>query len=429
MPVHMICGAIHYRWPRWAIAVACFFVAADSGQAAPRPSRSRHDTGSPQVFLLDPQTLAQTKRRAAAGDPQLAAALARLERDAEKSLKVEPLSVTWTDKIPPSGDKHDYMSMAKYYWPNPNSPNGLPYVVRDGETNPETKSFPALLAMEGVCHHVPTLALAYYLRGREPYAAGAAKLLRAFFLNPATRMNPNLEYAQFIPGKNTGRGTGIIETTGLSSLIDAVGMLSGSKAWTAADQKGMEVWFRAYLRWLLTSKGGQAEGKATNNHGCWYDVQTASMALFVGDSGTARQILAGVLPRRIASQIEPDGQMPRELKRTKSFSYCIFNLRALFDLAALGDRVGVDLWNARTPDGRGIRKALDFMLPYTVGGQPWQGQQITKFDPDEIIPLLRRAALAYHDPQYEAMIAKLPDSAGPANRLNLLYPSSQTSSK
>jgi hypothetical protein len=427
MPIHAIRGAIDYPCRRWAIVIACFFLAAEQGEAAPRPAR--HDRNSPRVFLIDPQALTQTKRRAAAGDSQLAAALGRLERDAEKSLKVEPFSVTRTDKIPPSGDKHDYLSLAKYYWPNPNSPSGLPYVVRDGETNPDTQKFPARLALEGVCHHVPTLALAYYLTGREPYAARAAKLLRVFFLDPATRMNPNLEYAQFIPGKNTGRGTGIIDTTGLAPLIDAVGMLAGSPAWTAADQKGMEAWFHAYLRWLLTSKAGQTEGKASNNHGCWYDVQTASMALFAGETGIARQILGTAVPRRIALQIEPDGQMPRELKRTKSFSYCIFNLRALFDLAALGDRVGVDLWNARTPDGRGIRKALDFMLPYTVGGRPWMGQQITKFDPDEIIPLLRRAALAYHDPQYEAMIAKLPDSAGPANRLNLLYPSSQSSQK
>ena len=423
MRIHAINRAVDCPWGRRAIAITCLFLAAEGAQAAPRPHG--RDAGSPRVFLIDPQTLVQTKRRAAARDPQLAAALGRLERDAEKSLKVEPFSVTWTDKIPPSGDKHDYLSMAKYYWPNPNSPNGLPYVSRDGETNPETKTFPALTAMEGVCHHVPTLALAYYLTGRESYAAGAAKLLRVFFLNPATRMNPHLEYAQFIPGKNTGRGTGIIETTGLSPLIDAVGMLAGSPAWTATDQKGMEAWFHAYLRWLLMSKAGQTEGKASNNHGCWYDVQTASMALFVGETGTARQILGSVLPRRIALQIEPDGQMPRELKRTKSFSYCIFNLRALFDLAALGDRAGVDLWNARTPDGRGIRKALDFMLPYTVGGRPWQGQQITKFDPNEILPLLRRAASAYHDPQYEAMIAKLPGSADSSNRLYLLHPNNK----
>ena len=188
----------------------------------------------------------------------------------------------------------------------------------------------------------------------------------------------------------------------------------------------MEAWFRDYVKWLLTSKGGQAEGNTTNNHAVWYDVQTATFALFAGQQDVARRILTAAPQRRIATQIEPDGTQPLELKRTKSLSYCLFNLETFFHLATLGDRLGIDLWNFRTSDGRSIRKAFDWVLPYTVGGQKWEHEQITKCDPEQMFPLLRRAANAYHEPRYEEMIGKLATDLA-RDRTHLLYPPSSDS--
>src|SRR5437660_805703 len=178
----------------------------------------------PRVFQSDGRDLAAVKRRLAAGDPQLAAALAELRRHADAELKTPPLTIVHKPKAPPSGDKHDYVSMAPYFWPDPTKPDGLPYIRRDGRVNPEREKYdrPLLGKMAQAVH---ALALAHYLTGEERYAEHAARLLRVWFLDAATRMNPNLNYAQFIPGVNDGRGIGIIDTVALLEVVDGIGLL------------------------------------------------------------------------------------------------------------------------------------------------------------------------------------------------------------
>jgi len=272
---------------------------------------------------------------------------------------------------------------------------------------------------------VQTLALAYRESGDERYAAHAAELLRVWFLKPATKMNPNLNYGQAIAGRVEGRGTGIIETRGLSSLTSALTWLSKSKAWTESDQQGMKEWLSQYLDWLLTSKNGLQEAAARNNHGSWYDVQVASLALFNGDRDRARRVIEEAKSKRIAVQIEPDGRQPLELARTLSFSYSLFNLQALFDLAELGDKVGVDLWHFKTADGRSLQAALDLLAPYVDPTKKWPHQQIHPIALDDrlsLAALLRRAALVYHEPRYEQLLTRLPAKELRANRLQILWP-------
>ena len=363
---------------------------------------------APRVFLLDARHLENIRRRVRDGDKSFSAPLARLERDAQKSLGEGPFSIVNKPVTPPSGDKHDYMSQAPYFWPDPKSPNGLPYIRRDGERNPEINKITDHRSLDDLENSVETLALAYYFKGDEAYASKAVQLLRTFFLDPATRMNPNLEYAQFIPGVNTGRGIGLIETRGLTRVVDAIGLLAGSKALSAADERGVRDWFGKFLQWMLDSRNGREEAAAKNNHGTYYDVQVVSFALFVGRQELAVRVLQGARQKRIAAQIEPDGRQPLELARTKAWGYSNGNLDGLMQLATLGEGVGVDLWNFQTSDGRSIRKALDFLLPTALGEQKWQYQELDGVKPEMLFPLIRRASKIYQDKQYQASLSKVP---------------------
>jgi Alginate lyase len=345
------------------------------------PIRAPAQTTNPRVYILDAK--------------QLTPDLVKLERDARKALKSGPFSVTDKAVTPPSGDKHDYLSQAPYFWPDPNRPDGLPYIRRDGERNPEIEKITDHRVMDQMVSSVETLALAWHTTRNEDYAAKAAALLHVFFLDPDWRMNPNLQFAQGIPGVNTGRGIGLIETRGLTRIVDAIGLLAGSKHWTTAEQKGMEDWFAKFLQWMLESKNGRDESAAKNNHGTFYDVQVVSFALFLGKLDLARSVLESAKTKRIAVQIEPDGRQPLELARTKSWSYSVMNLDGLMTLARLGENAGVDLWNYETRDGRSIRKALEFLKPFASGEKKWTHEQLGEWPPHILLPLIRRAEAHY----------------------------------
>jgi hypothetical protein len=367
---------------------------------------------APRVFLLDAKQLRETKTRILAGDKTVAAAFHKLESDARQALETGPFSVVTKQTTPPSGDKHDYMSRAPYFWPNPKTRDGLPYIRKDGERNPEINKITDHRSLDQMVASVETLALAYYFKGDETYAVHAMKLLRAFFLDPAMRMNPNLQFAQAIPGVNTGRGIGLIETRGLTRVVDAIGLLADSKALTKTDQRGLEDWFSRFLVWMTESKNGRDEAAAKNNHGTCYDLQVASFALFLGRKEFAVDTLLAARQKRIAVQIEPDGRQPLELVRTKAWGYSVGNLDGLMQLARLGESAGVDLWNYKSADGRSIRRALDYLIPFALGEAKWGYQQLGEWPPQMLFPLLRKAATRYEDQQFARVFAKVPGLGG-----------------
>ncbi|HUS11667.1 MAG TPA: alginate lyase family protein, partial [Pyrinomonadaceae bacterium] len=288
-------------------------------------------------------------------DPSIKPAFDAIVEAANKSLAAKPIAVT--DKktlLPPSKDPHDYFSLSPYWWPDPSKPDGLPYIRRDGVTNPESKKDldqPRIAAMGDRVH---TLALAYYFTRDERYAQAAAKQVRAWFLDPATKMNPHLRFSQLVLGNPEERGSGIIDTRWFVETVDAVGLLQGSKSWTAADQAALKQWFAAYLKWLLESPNGAHERAAKNNHGSWYAAQTATYAMFIGDSARAKQI-AEDAKARIGWQMKPDGNQPEELARTRSFHYSNFNVEALSRVAEIGRKLGVDVWNYTAPTSGSLK--------------------------------------------------------------------------
>jgi hypothetical protein len=218
-------------------------------------------------------------------------------------------------------------------------------------------------------------------------------------------MNPNLDYAQAVPGVNNGRGIGIIESIALTGIVDAAGLLKGSHTWTEDDETSLRKWYAQYLEWMLNSKNGKDEHATKNNHGTWYLVQATDFALFTGDLSKARALaLEGMT--RMDNQIEKDGKMPLELARTNALGYSTYNLQAWFRLATLAKQTGTDLWNYQDKQGGSIRTAFDWLRPYALGEKKWEYQQIGAYNNNDFYVLLLLAAAAYSDPKY------LADAAG-----------------
>ena len=367
-------------------AVFAFLLAA--------PVLTQQQAAAPATVELNGPFLAQMKAHPTAEIVNAA------KVDADWAMHVGPYSVMDKQDVPPSGSKHDYVSLAPYWWPNPDTKNGLPFVRRDGQVNPIRYKVPDDREFNETRNAVHALALGYYLIDDVGYAKRAMLLLRKWFLNPATRMNPNMNYAQAVPGVNTGRGIGLIDVREMPRLLDAVTLLSGSPALTAKDKQGLRNWFAEYLKWLTASKNGKDEADAKNNHGSWYDQQLVGIALFVGEKDLARQTAETAKTKRIALQIKRDGSQPLELARTKSFSYSVFNLEALMWLAVEAQQVDVDLWSYRAPDGGSIRGALDYLVPFATKKKEWKHEAIDGVDASLLAEPLLLAASHYKDAEY-----------------------------
>jgi len=289
-------------------------------------------------------------------------------RGADKALSTDILTVMDKETIPPSGDKHDYISAGRYWWPDPKNPGG-PYIRKDGVVNHEIDKFDrGILAL--MAKSVKELSVAYFLTSDERYAEKAILNLRKWFLNPSTKMNPNMNFGQTISGRNNGkgRGEGIIDTYSFMDMLDGVELLKSSKHYTPQVAEGLKNWFATYLDWMMTTEIGNEEYTAKNNHGTAFDVQATRYALFVGKEDIARKFIAEFPARRLFTQIEPDGSQPLELARTTALGYSTFNLTHILDMCCLAKSLNVDLFNAKSADGRSISKAIDFLTQFV--GKP-----------------------------------------------------------
>ena len=329
---------------------------------------------------------------------------------ANSFLSKRPTSVMDKTQLPASGNRHDFLDLKPYCWPDPKSPNGLPYICQDKlGINPEFNTIPDYNNMQDMIERVKTLALAYHFSHNESYASKAAQLLRVWFLNGDTKMNPNLQYAEMVRGKNNGTNGGIIGGKDFPEIIDSLDMIDNSRSWTGQDQKGMKLWFTHYLDWLMNSTAGIQEGKSRNNHGTWYNVQVSGIALFLNRSEISESFLQKTKTRLIPVQILADGRQPFELRRASSLDYSVFNLLGLFKLADIGEHLGIDLWNFKTDRGAGLQKALDYLLPYLLNKSPWPYVQNKSIDMDKVATLLGEAATHYPDSEIYKQAYRLLD--------------------
>jgi len=363
--------------------------------------------------------------REAVDQPAYSTARRALLRRADAELTREPLSVMMKEKTPASGDKHDYMSQARYFWPDPKQPDGLPYIQRDGESNPELEKLDRV-RLGAFAGRVTTLSLAWYFSGEEKYARKAAELIRVWFFDKATRMNPNLNYAQVVPGRfdDRGRCYGVIDTYSFVEMLDAVQLLEQSEAFTARDSRQLKAWFSQLLDWILTSEQGREESSQKNNHAVAHDAQVIAFAMYADRRDVAERVVREFPERRIYTQIEPDGSQPEELRRTLAFGYSQFNLHHFLDIFTMGRKLGISIDNSTSPDGRNFYKAVDFLTPY-LGKElsQWPYEQISDWEgkQQELAADLYRIYLLNPSRTDYLRLYLTHVERNPADRFNLLY--------
>ena len=367
--------------------------------------------------------MSSTKKRLAQGDPDLKTAYEVLLTAADAMLEEGPFSVIEKQKLSPSGNPHDYASYSRYWWPDPTKKDGLPYIRRDGETNPQSQSLDASdrQRIGALGENTETLGLAYYFSGEEKYAKKAAQLLRVWFLDPETRMNPNLNHAQCRPGHNTGSKSGVLDGRLMLKAFEASLLIGDSNTLSAEEKQGLKNWAEEYFDWLTKNQMALKEAASNNNHGSYYDLQALYLALYIEKEEQAKNIAQNFYANRVLKQIHPDGAMPEEIARTRPLFYSMYNLHAMFLVAHLAQKVAVDIWKANDPSSR-LSTGLDFLAPYAHPEKLWPSPEIGKVDRMALFPILLMANRAYPSKDYIQFIDDLPQENRKRNRALLAFP-------
>lgn len=363
--------------------------------------------GVSRSFIIDLENLELARTLWKQGDPGQKKSVRTLRMRAMEALKAGPFSITGKKHLPPGNDPHDFLSYGAYYWPNPDTEDGRPWIMKDCYINPESAvDWPAIKAM---ALETETLALAYFFTGQERFATHAALLLRVFFIDKKTRMNPHMNYSKIIPGKREGgysvAGFGYVSR----KIYDAAGILESSKSWTSADKKAFQDWTRDFIHWTETSPYGREERASRNNHSTFFTMTAMLQSLYIGDKARARAIFQYYIKKQFPRQFAPDGTQPFEMKRPNNFDYHRTNLMIAFDIAQLARHIGHnDVWHYKSAKSGSLRNAIDFLVPYLSREKEWKRfpKKPFKVTDQNRWGLLRRAAVVLGDPA----LAKAADS-------------------
>jgi len=331
---------------------------------------------------------------------------------AKRYLIEAPVTVTAARCERSSGGLHDFYSEGDYWWPDPKNPKG-PYIRRDGMSNPANFN-EHRQAMVRLSLIVPALTAAWKLTGDRKYADHAGQHLRAWFVDPSTRMNANLQYAQAISGITKGRGIGIIDTLHLVEPARAATLLM--QAGALEHGKEIQQWFAEYLEWMRTSENGHEERDAKNNHGTCWALQAGEFARFTQNA----EVMAWCRDRfktvLVPHQIAPNGSLPLELARTKPYSYSLFDMDIFCGIAQSLSTKDENLWSFSTEDGRGLRNLMEFMVPFIKDRGAWPyAHDVEHFEDFPVRnPALLFSGVAYGEQDYIALWKTLnPDPVVP----------------
>ena len=359
-----------------------------------------------QTLPLNTDLLNALKAACQKGDKSADRTMAIYGKTAEKAVKAKAPQVKAKRKAP-SNDPRDYVSLSRYWWPDTTKADGLPYIRRDGEVNPEIHEYTAPKAAGRMSNGVEALAVMYYVTGDTLYASHCARYLRQWFTDPKTGMNPNMTYSQLIPGRAVLRGTGILDARHICRALCLSALLDGYQGWTADDRQQLRAWAEAFLYWMEHSTQGQKEHHAKNNHGLWYDVTHMELLAFLGRTADVRKVATDDLLCRLDSEIAADGSLPQELVRTLSLHYSTFVLEAITDAANLAKGAGMNLWQTPTPSGRHISEIVDHLLPYYQHPEQWPHPQITPFKQERATIVLFEAGEGCKNDRYTKLARQI----------------------
>lgn len=363
-------------------------------------------TNASTLLLLDKDNLDQIKAKIDRQDPFVMPAYQTLISKAEKTLSMDRLSVVDKSLTPPSQDKHDYMSLGPYFWPNPKTKDGYPYIRRDGKVNPNAlidSDSPRLVRLTNA---LETLALAYYYTNNTKYAQRAVEMIQIWFINDTTKMNPHLKYAQGIPGTVPGRALGILDGRHFVRILDSITLIENSNLLSSKDLEVIKQWVKDYQNWLLNGEYAYDESHRPNNHGTFYDYQVVGYALYLEQPKKAKELLTNAQYIRLGSHIGSKGQNFHELERTRPLHYSLFDLEAMIGLALYSDHYDdVNFWTF-TINQTSLKKAIDYVVKYKNNRDMWlvKNEKVNLMD---LTPTLLVAAQKYQTDEYNKEILKL----------------------
>lgn len=303
-----------------------------------------------------------------------------LQRKADEAMKKGPWSVTSFGSVAPNGDPHDYYSEAPYWWPDPENPDG-PYIRKDGVTRND-RFMGHRDAVDELSYTVMYLCYAGYFFEQEHYHDRAAELLRIWFLDKETRMYPRIIFGEAIKGVTNGRAAGLIVLRQFDRIVHALGYLSENVKYVKLIDQ-LKEWFADMLEFLTTHEIGIQESKSGNNHAAWWTTHVATYAAFTDHEARLKQAFDHYRQVIVPKQIMPDGALPKEQSRTRSFHYTLFHLDACSLICEIAAQRGEDLWSYETEDGQSLEKAIRYVLPYMENPYLWKWPQIDGEIPDE----------------------------------------------
>jgi hypothetical protein len=301
----------------------------------------------------------------------------KLDSAVKKIMTAGPWSVTYTETPVPTKDKHDYFSESRYWWPDPKNPNG-PYIRKDGEANPD-RIDDHRIAIEQMSNASLLLSMYGYLYNDKAASERAVKIIYTWFLDPSTKMNPNMIYAQSIRGRNVTRGTGILDSRSFYKVLEGVNFLKKSGVLSSTVDAGLKKWFGEFQSWLINSKNGIDEKYSGNNHSTWFAVQLGAIAQYLRDNNVLIELFDHTKNYLIENQFEADGSMPREEARTLSLHYSVFNLDAFSIILRQADLSGDKLWDYENSKKSSFKKSVEYVTPFLRDPESWTKSQINEY--------------------------------------------------